>query len=148
MKQTLFVGLLLSFAITALCQPTNTPVSPVQTDYLKKSKHQKTVAWILLGGGAVFATTGLAIGINSALNEFGTIITTGHEDKSFVAGEVLFYTGIVSMLGSIPLFIISSRNKRRANTSSAFFKMEPIPVMQQTSFISRRYPAISLKISL
>jgi hypothetical protein len=148
MKQTLFVGLLLSFAITVLCQPTNTPVSPVQTDYLKKSKHQKTAAWILLGGGAVFATTGLAIGVNSAANEIGTIITTGHEDKSFVAGEVLFYTGFAAMLGSIPLFIISSRNKRKANISSAFLKMETIPVMQQTGFVSRRYPAISIKISI
>ena len=56
--------------------------------------------------------------------------------------------GFLSTLGSIPLFIASGRNKRKANAATTFFKMEKTPVIQQTGFAYQSYPAVSVKIRL
>lgn len=70
-------------------------------ELLQKSKSQKTAAIVLvIAGGA--AITGAAIGIGA--NLFGD--TTPY--------EVLFYVGMGSALGSIPLFIASHKNKKKA----------------------------------
>jgi hypothetical protein len=50
------------------------------------------------------------------------------------------------MLGSIPLFIASSKNKKRANRVSAFFKVEKLRIAQQTVLSTRLYPAFSIKV--
>jgi hypothetical protein len=120
----------------------------VKDDYLQKSKHQKTAAWILLGRGATLSVVGLAVGLNSAVDELGSRIATGEDDKSFVAGAVLFYMGLGSMLGSIPLFVASGRNKRKAMEAALIFKTENSPVMQKTAICSHSYPVLSVKFSL
>ena len=54
MRITLLIPILLVLFVAATGQ--QTPVtSPVltKTDYLKKSKKQKNVAWVLLGGGNI-----------------------------------------------------------------------------------------------
>ena len=70
---------------------------------LRKSKNQKTVAWILLGTGTAAMVSGI-------------IIDNSHEaeDQSYTGGyfEV---AGLVCTLTSIPFFIRASKNKRWAN---------------------------------
>ena len=43
--------LLPAMPAASFCQKTNDSVQVVKTDYLTRSKNQKTAAWILLGGG-------------------------------------------------------------------------------------------------
>jgi len=144
-KHFIFI-LLLILSINVFSQQT-TPTDPtVKTDYLKKSKNQKTAAWILLGSGFALTTTGMIIGISSAAEEiFGAF--TNEKSNSFEVGAVLFYTGLASMLGSIPLFIASSKNKNKANTTASF-KFETRTTIQQYSQVKAQYPAISIKIRL
>ncbi len=52
----------------------------------------------------------------------------------------------VSMLGSIPFFIASSKNKRRANAVSAFVQIEKMPVFQGTG--NQSFPAMGVRLSL
>lgn len=118
-----------------------------KADYLKKSKNQSTAAWVLVGGGAVMVTAGAVIGLNDAAESFGSIFTGDTKEPS-AAGPILFYTGAAAMLGSIPLFIASSRNKRKANSMSAFFKMENRPLLHSNSFTKTSYPALAIKINL
>ena len=118
-----------------------------KAEYLKKSKNQSTAAWVLVGGGAAMMTTGAIIGLNDATEAIGSIFS-GETKEPSNAGPILFYTGAVAMLGSIPLFIASSGNKRKANNMSAFFKMENRPFVQKSSFINASYPAFGLKITL
>jgi hypothetical protein len=49
------------------------------------------------------------------------------------------------MLGSIPLFLASGRNKRKAMSLS--FKNETAPQLLKGSFAYRPIPSVSLKIS-
>lgn len=118
-----------------------------KADYLQKSKNQSTAAWILVGGGAVMVTAGAVVGLNDAAESLGSIFT-GETKEPSDAGPILFYTGAAAMLGSIPLFIASSRNKRKANSMSAFFKMENRPLLHRNSFSKASYPALAIKINL
>ena len=91
--------------------------------YLHKSKSQKTAAFILLGGGAALGLTGLLIGNQqeSTLDQVGTAALIGG-------------TGLLAMIGSIPLFIASHRNKDKAVSiqASAYNRADGI--------ISRKIP--------
>jgi len=49
-------------------------------------------------------------------------------------------------ISSIPLFIASGKNKRKAMKASAFIKMETAPLLQKQSFVQHSYPAFSMNI--
>jgi len=128
MKKIMVYFLLLAMPASSFCQKTNDSVPVVKTDYLAKSKNQKTAAWVLLGGGAALIGTGFLIGDseNSSFDDAAT-------------GALLAGIGVLSAIGSIPLFIASGKNKRKALTMSANFKIENA---------TYSYPAVALKIKL
>ncbi len=132
MKKTIYIALLI-IATSVFSQP----IPSVHTGYLQKSKHQKTAAFILLGGGSALIITGLLIG-NNQNSSFGDAET----------GVIVGGIGLLSAIGSIPLFIASAKNKRKANTATTFFKIETIQAIQSHSFEQRLYPAVSVRISL
>ena len=146
MRIIIFFTLLLIVSGRSFSQQTAAVTPPVKTDYLKKSKNQSTAAWILLGGGFAFTTTGIILGINSVATEIVGAFT-GEQSNTFEVGAVFFYTGLASMVGSIPLFMASSRNKRKASAVSASFKIETGPFVKQAALIKSCYPAIALKIN-
>ena len=127
--------MLLIFSASSFSQQTNSHTALSKQDYLQKSKNQKTTAWVLLGGGAALILVGDLIGNRkeSSFNDAGT-------------GVIIAGAGVLSMLGSIPLFIASGKNKRKAMSLS--FKNEMIPRLQNSSFVNRAVPSLSFKISL
>ena len=116
-------------------------------NYLKKSKNQKTAAWLLLGGGVTLMTVGSAIGTQQVVNDFANLFTA-EEEKSSNTGAILFFTGLASSLGSIPFFVASSSNKRKGLALSASIKMENTRSVNKYGMTSNTYPALSVKISL
>ena len=129
MKKIIVIFMLLATSAISFGQPVSTPVVPVETDYLKKSRGQKTAAWILLGTGAtIFA-----------------IVAPGN--VSFDVLGPLVVVGGLATLGSIPFFIAGAKNKRKARLSSAI-KMENTPVIQHVSLTNRSYPVMAIRISL
>lgn len=76
--------------------------------YLKKSKNQKTLAWIFLGGGLVINTVGQSL------------LYSDYEMNS--GGEALSSIGSLATIASIPLFFAGSKNKHKAQL--VFFKKE------------------------
>lgn len=142
MKKILFPLTLLLFVIESFGQ-TEASRTASKDYYLQKSKNQKTVGWVMLGGGVAMATVGL-------------IITSKHvNDDPFEAlsnlgtsggAVILTIAGIGSALGSIPFFISSSKNARRAAAIS--FKYKNLLLQQQSTFILKRQPVLTLKIAL
>ena len=129
MKKLIICTMLLVMSAMSFSQQTDPSQPLTREDYLKKSKGQKTAAFILLGTGvAMFA-----------------IAAPGN--VSFDALGALVGIGAVATLSSIPLFIASGRNKRKAMSAIASFKIETGPDIQNTSIMSRSYPTLSLKIS-
>ena len=136
MKKIMVYFLLLLMPPTSFCQKTNDSVPVVKTDYLAKSKNQKNAAWVLLGGGAALIGAGFLIGDskNSTFDDAAT-------------GAVLGGIGVLSAIGSIPLFIASGKNKRKAMTSSVFIKMESLACPQRQSFVQKSYPVFSVSVN-
>jgi len=135
MKKIIILTILLILASTTFGQQTKTSLALTKQDYLQKSKRQKTAAWILLGGGSALAITGLLINNQASLDNAGT--------TAIVAG-----IGVLSMIGSIPLFIASGRNKRKAMAMSASLKLENTSAIQGYKMVHTSYPALSVKIKL
>lgn len=103
-------------------------------DYLKKSKTQKTTAWVLVGGGIAMMAGAVLINLSDGL----------YTNSS--KGIGLFYTGTATTLLSIPFFISSGKNKRKARRMS--FNMLQVPHLIKTDFVNQIIPSLYLKVSL
>jgi len=137
MKKSILYFLLLTLPAASFCQKTNDSVPVIKTDYLVKSKNQKTAAWVLLGGGTALIGVGFLIGDNK---------NSTFDDAA--TGTLLAGIGVLSTIGSIPLFIASGKNKRRALRGTTFIKMEDTRMIHNQSFVQTSYPAIAFKIKL
>lgn len=146
-KYILVFILLLAVSSKTFCQQTN-PAAPFsREDYLKKSKGQKTAAWVLAGAGTAFVSAGAAIGFGEALNSLGNLFSNDPEPYNNTA-DILFYSGAVMLAGSIPFFILAGSNKQKANAMSASFKLEDRWQPAGMAMSRKYYPALSLRIAL
>jgi hypothetical protein len=149
MKQVIILTLLFVFATSSFGQQTVQRQPLTTTDYLQKSKNQKKTGRILLIGG-----TGLII--TSFVIPRGDLVYDGicvgaycsDEYKNDNLKTALFLVGAASDLASIPFFIASKKNKKRAMNVSTSLKMEKTQVIQYTAFVKKSYPALSVKICL
>jgi len=126
---------MLLMTATSFCQQANPPQPLTKNDYLQKSKNQKTAAWVLLGGGLALAVGGAVLDVNSDWSSSETPYL------------VVITAGCASMLGSIPLFISSAKNKRKAMNASAFFEIRQNPVLTSTELISSKSPTLSIRLN-
>jgi|SoiMethySBSTD1v2_1073268.scaffolds.fasta_scaffold12436_2 hypothetical protein len=149
MKKFLLTIAIALFFIESFSQQVNPAPSLTKQDYLDKSRKQKTAAWILLGGGAALIITGTILSANEVeedyqndpYNPFAPLT-----EADFDGPEWVFTTGIFAGLGSIPLFVASSRNRRKAMTVS--LKNEQFQSLKNSSLVYKPMPAVSLKINL
>lgn len=134
MKNFIACIALLIVANSVYSQQSKPAVPLTKQGYLQKSKNQKTAAWIFTGGGMLI--TGLGI---SESDQVG-----GQSDDS--RKTVLIVTGLAAISVGITLFILATENKNKAAALS--FRMEKVPLIQQRSFVSRSYPALSFRLNL
>jgi hypothetical protein len=111
--------------------------SAEKTDYLKKSKNKKAVAWAFLGGGVAVSAIGLTqviiVGSNSERVDNGT-------------GTVLLAAGLATSLTSIPFFIASKKNKKRALTAGV--NMQQIKQLRNSVVYTAIHPAFTVNIGI
>jgi hypothetical protein len=121
---------LLTVATSSNCQKT----SFTRDDHLRKSKHAKTTAWILLGSGVASITYGIIAGLSNG------------DDPELYYGMVII--GIPLMIASVPFFNSSVRHKEKANSLSAGIELKRLngfPMMKnKNGFI----PALALSLNL
>ncbi len=147
MKKIFISALFLAFVTVSFSQQNNSQKYAFkQEDYLKKSKKQKTFAWVLLGSGAALVVVGVVIpkGEKDGFDILTWSDTYKNEDikAAFILG------GALSMGGSIPLFIASGRNKRKALAASAFFDFEKISLLNQAQITNQRFAVTGIRIRL
>ena len=144
MIKTIILGTFLILSAVVFSQQTDTLRNLTSKEYLQKSKHQKTAAWILFGGGSTLMLAGV---ISMDGEAWGNAIFNGDNSK-INTGTALFLVGLGCGLGSIPLFIAGTRNKRKAENMTAFFKIENHSKIQKGAFVKSSYPAIGIKFTL
>ncbi|MFV5686366.1 hypothetical protein ACM55I_13060 [Flavobacterium sp. GB2R13] len=135
MKKTITFLILFLFTVNAFSQ--TIPNNEFSKEYyLKKSKNQKTTGWILLSGGTIMTVVG-AIGFSDSWYS--------NSNATADAYGFIMLGGVVSGLGSIPFFIMSGNNARKAATISLI--NQPVFSPMQGSLVLNSQPALSLKIT-
>jgi hypothetical protein len=142
MKKVITLLLLIALSATSFSQQTEPNPTLSKQDFLLKSKKQKTTAWILLGGGTGLAMTGLVMGLSDLGEAFGRAYTGQNGSVNSEAAGTVFLVGLGGMVGSIPLFVASGRNKRIAMSLS--FKNETTPQIQKNSLVQENIPSLKL----
>ena len=132
MKKIILFFLLFLLSAATFCQQTTTATPLTKTDYLQKSKHQKTTAVILTLACPVLILSPALIGANTG---FSAVLS-----YSFTA------LGILCLPASIPFFIASHRNKKKSMSLS--FDYQKLPKLQYGHFASHTIPSLKLKINL
>ncbi len=126
---TILVSIILQYSYS---QQTKATYVITKQDYLKKSKKQKTAAWVTLGTGAVLITTG-AIALKHTTSKGGR-------------EAPILLSGMVFTTASIPLFIISFATKSKGMKLS--FNNQSVPQMINCSLVYNPIPSLNLKINL
>lgn len=139
MKKITLLSLLLVFTASSFGQQPASKQHWLDTEYYKKSKKQKTWAWVSTGvGTSILLVTLFADALSTAVT-LGQGKATG-TTAPYVIGTACVTTGVV-------LFVASGKNRKKAKESSAFIKMETIPVCHQTTIRNQTLPSAGLKIS-
>lgn len=130
MKKIILFSVLLIFATSSYCQQISSlNYSAPQKDYLQKSKSQQKAAWLFIGGGAALVIAGVVI--PKGEKDGFDIITWSNTYKNDDLRYGLITVGAFAMGGSIPFFIASGRNKRKAMAASAFIDIEKGSLLHQ-----------------
>ncbi|MDB5278022.1 MAG: hypothetical protein JWR61_2977 [Ferruginibacter sp.] len=109
-------------------------------DYLRKSRIQKTFAWILAGIGAAFIIAPLADTKSTETNNTGWFNFSGLEKSLDAASYTL---GAVFIGASVPLFIAGHRNKLKAEGEVGLMRLN---APQWSSNVSPAFPSAGIKI--
>jgi len=126
----LFITATATFSQQIYSSPTLT-----KQDYLKKSRHQRSAAALLISTGLLCAGLGtLAVAINPD--------SDGHDS----GGVFFMVTGFAVIGSSIPLFIASSKNKKKA--ASLSINIEPVSHICKSSLVFSKIPSLTVKINL
>lgn len=137
MKYILFV--LLMFGTPAFSQELEKDQSLLRTDFLKKSKNQKTAAWIATGVGTTIILGTVLSAASDPFPEYG-------EDNTESVGTVPALIGLACIGTGAYLFIASGRNKKKANVASVFIDIEKAPALTKAVFSNKSFPAIGVRV--
>jgi len=119
---------------------------PVKTDYLAKSKKQRTVGWILTGTGAVMAGTGLVIAMSHFAEGFAAAIAMSavEPETHSKVDEVLFLTGTAMFFTGITFLSAAKYNKRKALSMS--FINESSQQLRYNTVMNTSVPSVRLRL--
>ena len=119
---------------------------PIQeNDYLKKSRNQKTAAWILLGTGVVLDIAGIVTTSNNADKELGNLFSS-EQSENHTGEYILYITGTAALAGSLTLFIAAKRNKKKALSTSFEINSQQLQQLKNNSLYSINYPVLTFKL--
>ncbi len=150
MKPVISLALLLAFAATSFGQQLPASGSALtKSDYLRKSKKQNKTGLIFLTAGAGLIITSFIVPRGELVYDgicIGSYCSDKYKNDGLKSG--FFISGVVSALGSIPFFIASGKNRKRANATSVFIDIEKVPMFQYATRKSQSFPVVGLRLSL
>ena len=123
-------------------------------DYFRKSRVNALAGTLCLAGGLVMTTVGAVGGVRDAAAETNNIFDRvwdpdlpQHKSKRKGYG-ILFVTGSIAVISSIPLFIGAGSNSRKAKALSLNLRSQEVMQIESGGMAYHVIPAMSLKLSL
>jgi hypothetical protein len=149
MKKLIILTLTFAFVLVCFGQQTAPKEYYSENEYYKKSRNQKTAAWVLTGVG----TLGLAVtaGVDAAQTvggEFTTLLSLGTVEPEHKSYTVPYLLSAACIASGVCLFIGASKNKKKATDAAVFIGVENAPVIRGTVVITRSFPSVGIKMSL
>ncbi len=92
----------------------NTPVQPTAVTLFTKARQQKIGAWICVTAGATSLLISTLIIAKKATVETVSVLLLQPAKEHYGTENALLIVGGVGILGSIPLFLASTRNNKNA----------------------------------
>lgn len=138
MRKVILLALLLHGAAASYGQQAGpAPTSP-QDEYLRKSKSQKTGAWLLIGLGTV-------VFVSSAANDINSMF-----DAEAQTHDAFYIASAASVAGAAYLFVAAARNKRKAGEAAVatLLQLEPVPQPLTHRTAARSYPSLGITVKL
>jgi hypothetical protein len=149
MKKIIISSMLLAFATASLGQQGAPKQHWTETGYYKKSKKQKTAAWIFTGVGTAGLIVTLAADASQAVEGgLTTVFSLGMVEPEYKSYTVPYLLSAACVISGIYLFVASSKNKKKARATSVFINMERVPVLQQAIIRNQSFPVMGVRISL
>ncbi|MEO6583805.1 MAG: hypothetical protein ABIO05_05745 [Ferruginibacter sp.] len=145
MKKIIIFLLPIVMANTSFGQQAKTSQPFAAENYLKKSKNQKKAANILMIGGAACIATAILIPKGEVTNP-GFILTTEYKNDG-IRGTFLG-VGILSMLSSVPFYLLSAKNQRKASAATVSLNNQKVFLPHQNVFVFRTQVAVTFKLKL
>lgn len=137
MKYIFFVLLMISTSVFS--QEIENDQHLSSADFLKKSKNQKTAAWIATGVGTTVILVTVLSAASDPFPEFS-------DNKTESVGTVPAIIGLACLGTGAYLFFASSRNKKKANAASVFIDIENAPTLQHAVFNNKTFPTIGVRV--
>ena len=135
MKKMIFFSTVSLFTLSSFSQTLNPTLT--KDDYLQKSKKQKTTGWILFIGGTTMAVIGGLV--------FSDNFDYGSDAETDASGYLVLGGVFVDLL-SIPFFISSSKNARKA--ASISLETQKLSPLEYNNTIPKQQMALTLRIGL
>jgi hypothetical protein len=149
MKKMLILFVLIACLTTSFAQEVIQSPTLSKEEYLKKSKSQKTWAWVLTGAGAVGLSAvfvaDLAQSVDGGLT---TVFSLGYVEPEYKSYTVPYIISAAVLASGITLFVASSKNRKKANLATAFLQMETAPTIHQAMVVKQSFPVLGIKIRL
>lgn len=114
-------------------------------DYSLKSKKQNKTGMILLVGGAAFVATAFIIPKGDPTGELALPYFQEEFENDDIKASFAV-AGVAAMLTSIPFFISSHKNKKRAAKTSVSFNNQRIDYLRQNMFVRGAQATLSFKL--
>ena len=146
MRKTIMCTILFLIALSSFSQSTNSQPAFTQQDYLEKSKNQGRAGLIVLAAGVGLWVTSAIIPKGEVVVEgFNLGIIDTNKYKNDGVKNAFFVAGTLTVLSSIPVFISSGTNRKKAMSVS--FKNENAFVMHNQTLVNTSVPAIGMKVN-
>ena len=144
MKRIITLLLLLTFCTGIFSQQKPEPYRKfTKADYIRKSRTQNIIGWIMVGCGVVCLVVPTPPPPNSDVGN--SLLDLPH---SFVktANTISYTAGALLIGGSIPVFISAHKNKNKTAAMAIMIKAEPMPGFAQNAFQMKAFPSAGIRI--
>jgi len=121
-----------------------------QIDYLKKSKKEKTWAWILTSVGTAGLLVTLVADAGQATGDaFATVVSGGTVEPTYTSYSVPYLLSGAAVASGVTLFVLAGKDRRKARAASVLINMEKTGVARQQLMVrNQMFPAVGVKLSL